>query len=34
MSTNYIANENDLVEQTKLCIGAIIQPLAEQAPAE
>uniref|UniRef100_A0A7S4DQB5 Uncharacterized protein n=1 Tax=Lotharella globosa TaxID=91324 RepID=A0A7S4DQB5_9EUKA len=34
MSTNYVANEADLVEQTKLCIGAIIQPLAELSPAE
>eukprot|EP00471_Norrisiella_sphaerica_P013526 CAMPEP_0184498410 /NCGR_PEP_ID=MMETSP0113_2-20130426/38873_1 /TAXON_ID=91329 /ORGANISM="Norrisiella sphaerica, Strain BC52" /LENGTH=983 /DNA_ID=CAMNT_0026885903 /DNA_START=79 /DNA_END=3030 /DNA_ORIENTATION=- len=34
MSTNYIANEAELVEQTKLCIGAIIQPLAELGEGE
>eukprot|EP00467_Chlorarachnion_reptans_P000717 CAMPEP_0114501530 /NCGR_PEP_ID=MMETSP0109-20121206/8545_1 /TAXON_ID=29199 /ORGANISM="Chlorarachnion reptans, Strain CCCM449" /LENGTH=964 /DNA_ID=CAMNT_0001679261 /DNA_START=150 /DNA_END=3044 /DNA_ORIENTATION=- len=34
MSTNYVANEADLVEQTKLCIGAIIQPLAELGEEE
>ncbi|GAB5353174.1 hypothetical protein AAMO2058_000015100 [Amorphochlora amoebiformis] len=34
MSTNYIAQDAELVDQTKLCIGAIIQPLAEQTNAE
>jgi len=34
MSTNYIANELSLVEQTKLCVGAIIQPLAELGVGE
>ncbi len=29
VSTNKIANEGELIDQTKLCIGAIIQPLAE-----
>mmetsp|Transcript_4329 Transcript_4329/g.6485 ORF Transcript_4329/g.6485 Transcript_4329/m.6485 type:complete len:928 (+) Transcript_4329:131-2914(+) len=34
MSTNYVAQNSELIEQTKLCIGAIIQPLAEQVDGE
>ena len=34
LTTNNIAHESDLLDQTKLCIGAIIQPLANQDDEE
>eukprot|EP00457_Paulinella_chromatophora_P000520 gb/GEZN01000520.1/.p1 GENE.gb/GEZN01000520.1/~~gb/GEZN01000520.1/.p1 ORF type:complete len:1402 (+),score=227.88 gb/GEZN01000520.1/:231-4208(+) len=34
LTTNQIAVENEIIEKTKLCIGAIIQPLAKQSPTE
>lgn len=34
MTVNHIAHEAELMESTKLCIGAIIQPLAALAPDE
>lgn len=34
LTTNNIADDADLIESTKLCIGAIIQPLADMAPGE
>lgn len=34
MTTNNIAIDQELIDTTKLCVGAIIQPLADQAPGE
>ena len=34
MTTNSIPNNNELMLKTKLCVGAIIQPLAELGPDE
>lgn len=34
LTTNAIPHEPELVEATKLCVGAVIQPLAEPRPGE
>ena len=34
MTTYQLAHEGELLESTKLCIGAIIQPLASLQPGE